>query len=115
MHDIDGEYSYSLFEGISRFCDEKKSDLFVFNIGTPMGKERSLNHKDWTLSRFINEANVDGFIVPSTTMFHGLEKFEIYNLFRQISDIPIVSIGCEIPGIPSIVLNQKKGYKNIGI
>lgn len=109
---IYSDYSASIIEGVSKFCNEHDCVLIVF----PILRGNNVSHYDFhydTIKKLINSNNIDVLIIASAALANN-RSFEEFK--KDIEDLPqmkIVSLGLEIPEIPSVVASCKNALEEI--
>jgi DNA-binding LacI/PurR family transcriptional regulator/signal transduction histidine kinase len=66
-----------------------------------------------TLFDLIDRQNVDGVVAMSTVLLRGQEESDLIRMYRRIGPVPIVSIGLELPGFPSVVVDNASGIRAV--
>jgi len=62
---------------------------------------------------FINVDILDGIIALSGAIGNYVNKSDLLNLYSRYSKIPIVSIGSYLDGVPSIIIDNKRGMSDL--
>lgn len=103
-------YQLSLRDALERRARREGCDLLVI-VG------RELEHADLNertqnvIFEWVSPAVVDGAIVLSGVLmnFGGLSS--VIALLERLSPLPVVSIGVELPGVPSIIVDNRPGMR----
>ena len=103
------EYHLSLLNGIADGAVERDVNLICFEgggINSPRGFETGRN----LLYELVGTENVDGVIISSTLGSHA-EPAELTAFCRRFEPLPIVTVGMEIEGIPSVAIDNESGIR----
>lgn len=111
---LEYEYSQKLLEGVRRYAKDSGNDVLVFSSKEPDAEENEYAYQEWFISKFINNANLDGAVFPTAALcrYCGLEK--VKDIVREVNVyLPVVSIVSEISEIPSLIVNSESAFKNL--
>lgn len=107
---LDSAYQMSLRMAIGRVAARRGADLVVA-IGRALDheddNERALN----VLYEWLTPASVDGAIVVAAAISKYVGSDGIARLCRALAPLPTCSIGLALPGIPSIVLDNRAAMR----
>lgn len=101
------DYASSFLNGIECFCKEHDCTHIVF----PLLRGSTVSRYDFhynSLISHINPNNIDVLIVASASMASFTHTEEVFAEIRSLPPMPIISVGVEMPGIPSIIIDSKK-------
>ena len=107
------EYAERIIKGVSLACQEKSAELIVFSIGRVQDLSGAFDYQNAAVSSFINSENLDGAIFISGTIMHAYNKVEAASYIKSFRPLPIANISMEIPGIPSIIVDNQPAYESI--
>ncbi len=107
------EYAERIIKGVSLACQEKSAELIVFSIGRVQDLSGAFDYQNAAVSSFINSKNLDGAIFISGTIMHAYNKAEAASYIKSFRPLPIANISMEIPGIPSIIVDNQPAYEAI--
>lgn len=103
VSDLYDPYQATLLKGVQHICNKYGVKIYTF-VGGAVGS-------DFTNSIYslINTKNVDALLIFSGSLVeaNGLQGLEL--LIWKLPNIPILSIGIEVPGVHSIIIDNKKG------
>jgi DNA-binding LacI/PurR family transcriptional regulator/serine phosphatase RsbU (regulator of sigma subunit) len=106
VNDVFRAYQAAFRKFIERAAQRHGCELLVFNgraLAHPELGERAQNHLyDW-----VSPEVADCAIVLSGTLAHFATHSQMAALCGQLGAMPVVSIGLEIPGFSSIVINNR--------
>lgn len=108
-----GEHQTAIWTGVADAAQERNANLICFAGGrlrySPIDRFETQRN---VLYGLVTADNVDGLIVSST-----LGSFAPLEEFRRFCDryhpLPIVTIGAEIAGIPSILMDNDEGMRDL--
>ena len=107
------EYAVRLIRGVSLACQEKSVELVVFSIGRLQDLSGAFDYQNLAVSSFVSSKNLDGAIFISGTIMHALSKSEVASYIKSFKPLPLANISMEIPGIPSVVVDNAEAYDSI--
>jgi len=110
---ITSEYSNLLLDGIKTACKEQNIELLIMPIGEIHNLQDSFGYQNLAVTGLLKNSNVDGIIFATGTQMHFATKPELSSYIKSYKTLPCVSISVEIPGIPSIVVESEKAYKEL--
>ena len=113
LNDVNSDYVKEIVDGISSVCKKNGSPLFDFCIGELDFSYRPFDFQQKILARFCGRQNLDGLIVCSAVLGNHISKERLEEYVKSFSDIPLVSIGTKIPGVPSVVCNAAAGIQGV--
>ncbi|MBI4976725.1 MAG: GGDEF domain-containing protein [Spirochaetes bacterium] len=100
-----GGYAAQLLAGFNAVCESADASVFVF--GVPLGPSVGFFTANYDL---IEHADIDGIAITTSVITHVLSLDTVaHDIVRRYRPRPIVSIGAELPGIPSIVIDNESG------
>ncbi|MBN2510652.1 MAG: substrate-binding domain-containing protein [Spirochaetales bacterium] len=110
--ELNDSYQEKIWEGIVEAADRRGIGLISFlgsRIKSPIPQEISSN----TVYAMAHRDTVDGLIIISSAISSYVNYDEVVQLFAQRKDLPQVSIGLEIPGIPSVTVDGRQGMADV--
>lgn len=107
------EYADRIIRGVSLACQEKSAELVVFSIGRLQDLSGAFDYQNVAVSSFVSSKNLDGAIFISGTIMHSLTKAEVASYIKSFKPLPVANISMEIPGIPSVVVDNQEAYESI--
>ncbi|NLY88424.1 MAG: substrate-binding domain-containing protein [Firmicutes bacterium] len=105
-------YQANLLRGIFDYARDQGINVLCFEGGAinPVREYESSRNIIYDL---VGRENVDGLIVFSAAIGHFCTLEQIKDFLLTYAEIPIVSIGAEIEGIPSIMVDNAKGLREL--
>ena len=107
------EYAERIIRGVSLACQERKAELVVFTIGKLQDFSGGFDYQNVAVSSFVSSKNLDGAIFISGTIMHSLNKTEAASYIKSFKPLPLANISMEIPGIPSVIVDNQEAYESI--
>ena len=107
------EYAERIIRGVSLACQEKSAELVVFSIGRLQDLSGAFDYQNVAVSSFISSKNLDGVIFISGSIMNSYSKAETASYIKSFKPLPIANISMEIPGIPSVVVDNQEAYEAI--
>ena len=105
------EYSEFLIDGVKACCDKVGADLYIFQMGVLQDRSQNFNYQYVASTAFLSSNNIDGLIFCSTTQTHYMDFDSYVSYLNSYYPLPIVNIGCMIPGIPSVDVNYEEAFR----
>jgi DNA-binding LacI/PurR family transcriptional regulator/signal transduction histidine kinase len=109
--DLNTGYNFALWQGIKEACKKGRKRTLLFMVGEYKSPQLNLSMRNAVLD-FISTAVVDGLIINVATLFHYVGSDEIDAFYQRYRGIPIVNIGFEIGGHPTILVDNRKGIRD---
>lgn len=111
INDAYSDYELELTHGVLNYCNEKHYSLLVFPV-----EELNINYSPYSyqkrsITAFATENNIDGLVMASAVLGNFVDKSELFKYLSEQFTLPKVSIGIKIPGIPSVIVDPKEGFK----
>ncbi len=103
-------YQSGILTGILNQARLQKVRILCF-AGETFNHPAFFNTSKNALFKLISPDNVDAMILISGSM--GLTTEGTLNFIKECGGIPIITLGIDLPDIPSIVIDNKIGIKNI--
>ena len=107
------EYAERIIRGVSLACQEKSAELVVFSIGRLQDLSGAFDYQNVAVSSFISSKNLDGAIFISGSIMNSYSKTETASYIKSFKPLPIANISMEIPGIPSVIVDNQEAYEAI--
>src|SRR5574344_3112406 len=109
---ITSEYVLAIADGIPHFCIEHDMQLIIFPVRIIACPAELYDYQYLAAAAHINPNNIDGLVFASGTQ-NDLGSENLKSYIRSFSPIPVVSLGFDISGIPSIVADCASGFSAI--
>ncbi len=109
-----GEYQSTLWAGITDAAQEKDVNLICFTGGTlgfsPYNEFENQRNVAYDL---VTTENVDGLVISGGSLSSFATPEEIRSLYDRYLPLPMVSIAVSFAGIPSILVDNDKGMRDV--
>ena len=99
-------------EGVRGYAELEDFDVFVFLSFASYSPDKNLNLGQLNLYKLGDLSSFDGIIVLSTTLNSPPTAVEICQAAKE-HNVPVVSIGMDIEGIPSICVRNRDGMTEL--
>ncbi|MBN1699023.1 MAG: EAL domain-containing protein [Spirochaetales bacterium] len=106
------DYEENIWTAVVKACEEEGVNLICFPGGSLNSPELFHTQRN-ILYDLVNEDNVDGFIAISGSIGNYIGLEELRSFYKGLPDIPIVSIGVPLRDIPSILVDNAKGMREL--
>ncbi|HHU36387.1 MAG TPA: LacI family transcriptional regulator, partial [Treponema sp.] len=105
-------YADTIWPGAVESAEALGVDLILFpgrNLHSPFGFDYQFN----LVYQMMNKENIDALVLytPLIGNFVGFEA--IQKFCYGIKNIPLVSVGVSLPGIPSLIIDNKSGVREV--
>ena len=106
---LDEEYQISVFQGVKQRAKELNVELICFQ------QENSIFSSESILKKLIDKKNfdVDGIIVLSSVVSDSDQIATKTKIRKYLGNIPIISLGQDIEGIPSLIVQTDDSMKQL--
>lgn len=112
INNLYGDYPAQLWPGINDAVQDRGLNLIVFPgraPNCPYGYE----FQSSVIYDFITPKNVDALVSAAGTLTNFFKPEEIGPYFQKFKGVPLVTISVKIPGIPAVLVDNKKGLKDL--
>ncbi len=113
IHDTDSEYSMELIKGIELGCRQIGAQLFIFTVGEFNCTWSKSEYQRRAVAFFITKNNIDLMLCASGTQMNNISLDAFVSYLKFFKPLPVISIGVEIPDIPSVVVDCTNGLKKL--
>ena len=113
VQDLDSDYFTLMVEGARRYCVEKGHQLMVFIIRSKNWRHGSFDYQFYAATSLISKSNIDGILLATNTYCQNAPEEKRIELVKELTFVPLVSIGAEIPGLSSVVSENKTAFKQL--
>ena len=100
-----------MVEGAKRYCEEHGYQLCIFIIRGKNWNHGSFDYQFYASVKLLTKENVDGILLATNTYCQNAPESKRVALVKEFSYLPLVSIGAIIPGVASIVSDNKSAFK----
>jgi DNA-binding LacI/PurR family transcriptional regulator/signal transduction histidine kinase len=110
--ELNDAYQSAVWKGIVSQAQTRELGLVCFlgsRVKSPIATEQCSN----IAYSLADKENIDGLIIISSAISTYLDFQAVTELFRIRSDLPQVSVGLGIPGIPSIIVDGRIGMVSV--
>jgi len=109
---VDEQYQITVREGILEGIRQAGGRL-VSIPGIPAFTGDTGKFRNFFAREIITPEIFDGIIILSTTFISYVSKDELLDLCRSFGSIPLVSLGLELPGVPSVSIDNGGGMEEL--
>lgn len=113
IHDSHSEYSMELIKGLENECAKCGAQLVIFTVGEFNCFWSKNEYQCRAVAFFISSNNIDALICASGTQLNNISMEEFTDYLNSFKPLPVVSVGVELPNIPSVVADCARGLKNL--
>lgn len=103
-------YQFVLARRLSELARERNFNLIFYSgfpLESPLVEESQFN----LVYDLVNVNYLDGLIVSSGSLSHYVSPEKMIAFCRRFGKIPMVSLAMEIPGVPSILMDNRDGMR----
>jgi diguanylate cyclase (GGDEF)-like protein len=112
MSRLEFGYGVKVWQGAVECAESNDADLIVFpgrNLDAPHGFDYQYNQ----LFHLMSKENLDALILMTTLVANYIDEDALRNFCSRFEDLPIVSIGVKVPGVPSVVVDNRSGIREV--
>ena len=110
---LGSEYYAAIQKSVSEYCSRHNCALFIFVAGQ-LGKSfGAFNYQTRAVAALIKKQNLDGLIFLTSPQANYITREKLFSYINSFKPLPIVSLGGIVPGIPSIIADNKKGMEQM--
>ncbi len=108
------EYGYGvkIWQGAVECAAQYDADLIIFpgrNLEAPHGFDYQYNR----IFDLMSSKNLDALILVTTLVMNYVDEEGLRAFSSRFKNFPLVSIGAAIPGVPSILVDNRSGVRDI--
>lgn len=108
------EYGYGvkIWQGAEACAKRLDADLIVFpgrNLEAPHGFDYQYNR----IFPMMSKQNLDALVLVTTLISNYIEEDALHEFCSRYKEIPLISVGIGIAGIPSIVIDNRSGIREV--
>jgi DNA-binding LacI/PurR family transcriptional regulator/signal transduction histidine kinase/ActR/RegA family two-component response regulator len=112
LNSFSGGYEAQLRDAIHATCREAGHHLLLV-YGGPVEAPQPLDAADNAVYELLRPDSVDGIIVVSSLLSTYCGQSGVARLVARFGDARMCSIGIELPGVPSLVLDNRPGMEAV--
>lgn len=105
-------YQNDILRGAHDAVSSLGADLYCFS-GGPLGGRDQIGRS--SIYDLISQAAVDALIVSTSTLGNVAGKSGVLDFCRRFPSLPICSIGAELEGVPSLLVDDFTGVRDLTI
>ncbi len=112
INQIEGKYQSQIYRGLSDYTENEGMDLYVFvgrSLSSPYGNEDQHN----SIYSLAKTRRLDGLVVTAGSIGSFVPVSAVLDFLAVYAPVPIVTIGMSLPGIPSILTDNRNGIRAI--
>jgi diguanylate cyclase (GGDEF)-like protein len=113
INDVNADYYCELEHGVSDFCSSHNCSLYVYEMGKTDCSFDEYGYQKRAAASLINTKNLDGLIFLSSLQTDKTADEKKFRYVKCFSPLPVVSLGADIPEIPSIIVDNETGIRSI--
>ncbi len=101
-----------IFHGIQKAVNKLDFDLIIFT-GSILDSADPDKRQSNIIYQLARNEELDGIIVASNVISNETDEDRLKEFCRQYSDLPVISLGIAVEGIPSIIIDNYPGMYSI--
>jgi signal transduction histidine kinase/DNA-binding LacI/PurR family transcriptional regulator/DNA-binding response OmpR family regulator len=109
---LDEDYQANIWNTIEDQADILDINL-IFIVGKSLGSPYGYDYQHHIIYNLASNSVLDGLIILTATLGNFITLEELTEFCKQFHSLPMASIGEAIEGIPSILLDNKFGLKEV--
>lgn len=102
------DYNYMIWEGVTRASVEYDVNLLCFAGGSLENPQTLLALKN-QIYELVSTSNIDGMVAISGSVGNNISLEKLVGFYEKYRSIPLVSVGVDLPGHPSIIVDCYRG------
>jgi diguanylate cyclase (GGDEF)-like protein len=109
---LEESYQARVWPGVTDFAQEHDINL-IFYVGKSPKSPFDYDYQYNVMYDLVNPEIVDGLVLISGSLGHFLYPEELSLFAQRYGSIPLVSIAVEMPGMPSVLVDNRHGVKEM--
>jgi len=110
VNDLVGSYQVACWRGIEAEARARDWDLVCLAGGELRSSDQTKKMRNRAFD-FAHAKGLDGLVILAPALGNRLSPAEITEWLAALQPIPMISIGIELPGIPSILVDNEAGMR----
>ena len=102
-----------MVDGAQRYCEGHNQQLMIFIVRGKNWSHGSFDYQFYAATKLLTKGNVDGILLATNTYCQNIPVEKRADLVEELAFLPLVSIGAPIPGLSSIVSDNKVAFKEL--
>jgi diguanylate cyclase (GGDEF)-like protein len=107
---LESGYGVNIWKGAMSCAEKLDADLLVFP-GRNLKAPHDFSYQYNRIFQLMSGHNLDALILVTTLISNYIDEGEFLEFCSRFRDIPLISIGLKIPGVPSIVIDNRSGIR----
>lgn len=113
VQDLATDYSNKIVQGTKKYCVENNIQLYVYIVRSKNWKNGSFDYQHYACKSLATKGNIDGILLVTNTYCQNVPKEEHYDLINDLTSVPVVSFGAEVPGLSSVNGDAEKSFREL--
>ena len=113
IHNIESTFSDSIINYTAEACKIYGAELVVLPLREINGNFGKFTYQFWKLYPLITDKNIDALVVMANTQCHHIGPENFAKRIKALGEFPIVSVGTDLPEIPSIITDNRSGFAEL--
>jgi diguanylate cyclase (GGDEF)-like protein len=110
LNQIENGYAAKLWPGAVA-CSESKNSNLIFFPGRSLNSTLGFDYQYNQIYNLMNSQNLDALVLYSSLISNFVSQETFQNFYSGLKKIPLISVGVRIPGVPSILIDNRSGIK----
>ncbi|MBN2353390.1 MAG: substrate-binding domain-containing protein [Spirochaetales bacterium] len=106
-------YSSSIFKSVQTACEEAGLNFIGFEGGFSRVLFGLYNQRKNAVIDLVDKCNLDGIILLGEHASNTMTEAELKRLFRNLEEVPIVSIGRSAKAAASVLIDNKRSIRDL--
>ncbi|MDP4181293.1 MAG: substrate-binding domain-containing protein [Bacillota bacterium] len=112
VNEIDGDFQTLFWTSIRRAAEKLDINLITFE-GRILFNTDNVAAQHNIVYKLADASRLDGLIIATGTIINKVTHDYFNSFIEHYKNIPMVSISEHIPGVPSIIIDNKQGMKSL--
>lgn len=104
------DYSETIAQGVTDFCDENNVELYTIPIGIFHSPRQTFIYQNLSVASHIKKNNFDGVIMACGSQIVNSSAEYIENFINSMKPLPVVTVSHVVQGCPSLIVNATSGF-----
>jgi signal transduction histidine kinase/DNA-binding LacI/PurR family transcriptional regulator/DNA-binding response OmpR family regulator/HPt (histidine-containing phosphotransfer) domain-containing protein len=109
---LDEDYQANIWKNVADLAIDLDVNL-IFIPGKALSSPYGYDYQHHIIFSLANEHNLDGLIILTATLGNFIPLEDLTAFCRHFGRLPLVSMGQAVKGIPSVLLDNKFGLKEV--
>jgi DNA-binding LacI/PurR family transcriptional regulator/serine phosphatase RsbU (regulator of sigma subunit) len=107
-----GDYQLGLIQGAEETTKRSDNNMVVA-VGRWLNSPKPIDSIQNDIFHHLKNPGTDGIVVASGCLSHYVSQEELAQFVAKFAPLPVISISVQVPGVPSLIVDNRRGQQQI--